>query len=223
MNQYTICISLEKSPRRDIFSKQAEEKQFAFQFFNAVTIENVRQGFVPNGCTLNLSDLKWTWSELHDPRRQNGPIMYSEIACAYSHIVVWQKALEADADFLVVFEDDVKLISGIESIEVPLQSDIFYISNRMPRNNLGEAFGYGCGTEGYVLTKSGIQKCLEIFKQLCMPIDLQLIAHAESQVIGNGNHICQFRRINDKEKYLKAFVSNQPHCYHPADATSQIS
>jgi hypothetical protein len=61
---------------------------------------------------------------------------------------------------------------------------MLYISDRMPRNSLGEAIGYrgGCGSEGYILSRAGIAKCLEIFTVLYMPLDLQLIAHQRSML-----------------------------------------
>src|SRR5262249_4744661 len=157
------------------------------------------------GCRLDITKLAWTLHERHDPRRQHAPLLFTEIACAYSQLGFLPAAdMHKDANYLIVFEDDAVML---------------YISNRMPRNSLGEAIGYiGSGTEGYILSRAGIAKCLEIFTVLYMPLDLQLQAHQRSM---HGLGLSQYRRALSDDLYLSAYVTPQPYCFHPiGDPTS---
>jgi len=54
------------------------------------------------GCRLDITKLAWTLHERHDPRRQHAPLLFTEIACAYSHICCWQEAKHKDANYLIL-------------------------------------------------------------------------------------------------------------------------
>jgi hypothetical protein len=214
------CIALQDSPRRETFARNAKEHSLQFEFFDAISIDNLRQGVAVNGCKIDLTDLNWTFHERRDPRRQHAPLMFAEIACAYSHITCWRRAKEASADYLVMFEDDAVICRSLRGMSVPSDADILYLSNRMPQNERGEACGYGCGAEGYILSHAGISKCLDIFSVLYMPIDLQLMAHQQSQILA-GHGITRYRRKLVSDAYLKAYVTPQPYCVHTENG-SQI-
>jgi hypothetical protein len=133
----------------------------------------------------------------------------------YSHIRCWRQAKHKNANYLIVFEDDAVMCRSFDDITMPPDVDMLYISNRMPRNSLGEAIGYrGSGTEGYILSRAGIAKCLEIFTVLYMPLDLQLIAHQRSM---HGLGLSQYRRALSDDLYLNACVAPQPYCFHPIE------
>lgn len=221
MKTLTLCISLAHSPRRDVFAAQAERHGIDFTFFDAITPDDLRCGFRIAGCTLDLTDLSWTAHDRDDPRHWRTPMLFTEIACAYSHIRVWQIAREHDVDRLVVFEDDAALLRGLDDLAMPASADLLYLGNRVPRTATGEASWPGCGTEGYVLTRAGIAKCLNIFSVLSMPIDLQLVAHQESQ-IRLDNPIARFRRDLPASAWLYAHVVASPVCLHPDDSVSTI-
>ena len=103
----------------------------------------------PHGCTRRPQDLRWTFHERRDPRRQAAPLLFTELACAYSHVACWQWALDSDLDAMVVFEDDAEIIRPLQEADVSGIFDLKYLSNRMPADTEGAACGYGCGTEGY--------------------------------------------------------------------------
>ena len=213
------CISLPNSTRRQTFASNAAKHSVAFEFLDAISADDLRQGATVEGCKIDLTDLGWTFHERADPRRQHAPLLFTEIGCAYSHIRCWQRAKERDADRLMVFEDDAVIFRGLEGIDVPADADMVYLSNRMPRNSRGEALGiHGSGAEGYLLLRSGIAKCLEIFSVLYMPVDLQLIAHQRS-IAGRG--LSRYRRLLERNSYLHAYVTSQPYCFHPREG-SQI-
>ena len=213
------CISLANSANRPGFASNASRYSLHFDFFDAVSVDDLKQGTTVEGCKIDLTNLAWTLHERADPRRQRAPLLFTEIGCAYSHILCWQRARQEDADYLVVFEDDAVMCRSLEDIAIPADADMLYISNRMPRNSAGEAVGYrGSGTEGYILSRAGIAKCLEIFSVLYMPLDLQLIAHQRSM---HGRGLSQYRRTLSDDLYLNAYVTPQPYCFHPV-GSSQV-
>lgn len=216
-----FCISLKEFPRRSSFLQAARNFGIPVEFFNAISVDDLRNGATVDGCSVDISNLSWTYHERSDPRRQSAPLTFTEIACAYSHLLCWQLGRQRDVDYLVIFEDDALICREFGNINAPADADIFYLSNRMPRNTNGEAAGYGCGSEGYILSRSGIKKCLDIFKILYMPVDLQLLAHQRSQFLF-GHGLTRYRRKIRQDLYLNAHVADQPFCYHPPQNTSQI-
>jgi LPS sulfotransferase NodH/GT2 family glycosyltransferase len=213
------CISLANSASRQAFAANASRYSVSFDFFDAVSADDLRQGKAVEGCKIDITNLAWTLHERGDPRRQRGPLLFTEIGCAYSHILCWQRAKQENADYLVVFEDDAVMCRSLEGVAIPPDADMLYVSNRMSRNARGEAVGYrGSGTEGYILSRAGIAKCLEIFSVLYMPLDLQLIAHQRSM---HGLGLSQYRRTLSDDLYLNAYVTPQPYCFHPT-GSSQV-
>ncbi|CAO3459625.1 hypothetical protein [Azospirillum largimobile] len=193
----------------------------SFEFFDAVSVEDLRKGFFIENVRVDVTDLRWTDFERHDPRRQNGPLMFTEIACAYSHIQCWRQARDRGLDYLVVFEDDAVPCRSFENISIPKDADLVYISDRMPQNSKGEAAGYGCGMEGYIISRTGIEKCLKIFEIVYMPIDLQILAHQRSQ-IAFGHSLAEYRRSLQDCQYISAHVTPTPYCLNSGQVKSQI-
>jgi len=214
-NSRVYCISLANSANRHRFASNASSYSVSFEFFDAVSVEDLRQGKAVEGCKIDTTNLAWTFHERADPRRQRAPLLFTEIGCAFSHILCWQRAKQEDADYVVVFEDDAVICRAFDDIAVPADADMLYISDRMPRNSIGEAVGYrGSGTEGYILSRAGIAKCLEIFSVLYMPVDLQLIAHQRSM---HGLGLSRYRRALPDHLYLNAYVTPEPYCLHPIE------
>jgi GR25 family glycosyltransferase involved in LPS biosynthesis len=208
-----VCISVKDSARRTEFYAVAEGHGMTFSFADAVTPEDIRAGRIPQGVKVDLSDLRWVFHERNDPRRQRAPLLFTELACAYSHLRCWQWALRNDLDFLVVFEDDAEIVRPFEESDFSGTFDFKYLSDRMPSDASGIACGYGCGTEGYVLSRNGVMKALKLFATLYMPIDLQLIAHSRGQ-IQHGHGLTAYRRTDLADCYLDARVSASPVCRH---------
>ena len=208
-----VCISVKDSERRKEFSSQAQARGVGFSFADAITPDDIRMGRIPPGVKIDLTDLRWTFHERNDPRRQRSPLLFTELGCAYSHIGCWQWAARGDIDFLVVFEDDVEILRPLEEADFSGAFDLKYLSNRMPSDAQGAACGYGCGTEGYLLSRSGIAKALKLLSTLYMPIDLQLIAHSRAQ-IEHGHGLTAYRREDLADYYLDARVTASPVCRH---------
>src|SRR5690349_11026123 len=105
MNFTVLCVSVKDSARREKFSSTAQRHGMPFSFVDAVTPDDVRMGRIPPGVKIDLSDLRWTFHEKNDPRRQQSPLLFTELACAYSHIGCWQLAARQPIDYLAMFED----------------------------------------------------------------------------------------------------------------------
>jgi GR25 family glycosyltransferase involved in LPS biosynthesis len=220
-NVAVFCISLKDSPRRPTFAASAAAHSVAFEFIDAIAPADLRQGAGIDGCRVDSTDLRWTYHERNDPRRQQAPLMFAEIGCAYSHMTCWRTGRARDLDYICVFEDDAVIGRNPNGIGIPDATDMLYLSDRMPHNERSEITGQGCGTEGYILSRAGILKCLEIFSVLYMPVDLQVMAHQACQ-IENGSGLCEYRRNIDSRYYLNARAATEPYCRHPDDGESQI-
>lgn len=206
-----FCISLRDSPRRAAFAASAAAHAVAFEFVDAISPADLRRGVVMEDCRIDITDLRWTRQEPIDPRRQQAPLLFAEIGCAYSHMTCWRIGKARDLDHICVFEDDAVICRGLRGLDMPDAADMLYLGERMPHNRRGEITGDGCGTEGYILSRAGIQKCLEIFRVLRMPIDLQLMAHL-SRGPGKAAGGCE----------LNTRVATRPYCRHPGHDDSQI-
>ena len=216
-----FCISLRDSPRRAAFAASAAAHAVAFEFVDAISPADLRRGVVMEDCRIDITDLRWTRQEPIDPRRQQAPLLFAEIGCAYSHMTCWRIGKARDLDHICVFEDDAVICRGLRGLDMPDAADMLYLGERMPRNRRGEIAGDGCGTEGYVLSRAGIRKCLEIFRVLHMPIDLQLVAHHSDDAMRAPRKFAP-RPDVDPACHLRARVARAPYCRHPEHDPSQM-
>lgn len=216
-----FCISLKESPRRATFAATAAAHSMPFEFIDAICPADLRRGATIEGCRVDITDLRWTHHERADPRRQQAPLAFSEIGCAYSHLTCWQLGKKRGLDHICVFEDDAAICRNPQGIDIPDAADMLYLGNRVPHNKDGEITGDGHGTEGYVLSRAGIRKCLEIFDVLYMPVDLQIMAHQWCN-IRRKSRISDYRRDIDSGCYLNARVATRPYCHHPDHNESQM-
>jgi GR25 family glycosyltransferase involved in LPS biosynthesis len=221
MNMAVLCISVPGSERRPVFASHALKHSLKFVFADAITPPDIRVGRIPPGYKVDLSDLRWTFHERFDPRRQTSPMLFTELAVTYSHISCWQWAVHANVDFLVVFEDDAEIVRPLSEEDFVQPYDLQYLSNRMPWDESGMAAGYGCGAEGYSVSRAGLFKLLKIFSVIYMPVDLQFIAHSKSQ-IACGHGLVEYRRKDMEEYYLDARVAPVPVCKHGSFASSIV-
>lgn len=136
-------------------------------------------------------------------------------ACLLSHILVIEKFLSSPSKYLIVLEDDFKIIKGLpktyNSIEAmfaeidqkPENVDILYLNDRYQYNNNYRIIG-GVGCEGYILTKHGAQKIYSFLKHGCSkPIDDKLSSHCQLQE--ESDHI--YRRNNKTDIITNCFKS----------------
>jgi GR25 family glycosyltransferase involved in LPS biosynthesis len=133
----------------------------------------------------------------------------------------WNIGKTRDMDYICVLEDDAIICRKLKGIDFPDAADLLYLGERVPHNGRGEIVGDGYGTEGYILSRARMLKCLEIFRVLYMPVDLQIMAH-QSHRINEWDRLFDYRRDIDSRYYLNARVAIRPYCRHPDYNESQI-
>jgi hypothetical protein len=129
----------------------------------------------------------------------------TEAGLSIASVRLWQHALDAGFDYLAVMEDDAKLLKPL-CMPVPKDADIVYFNDRSFRNGKGELWGTCCGTDGYLVTRQGLEKLLEIYQFLWMPVDLQLMPQVES-LRRYGHHLCAYHNAD--------FPSLKAYCLPP--------
>lgn len=196
-NLATFCISLKKSKeRRAQFKKHADDCKLDFKFFNAADYRGFEPGQYPTWVTVN--GIRADWHE---------PLTAGEVGCAVSHKLLYEIGLmhgddkQPTLDALVIFEDDAILKEPIKT-EIPVDADLVMLSNRWHHNHNNEVIGGSCGTEGYIITRSGMYKMLQILQNMDMPLDLIMIAHCQS-MIESKHGLCSVR--NELNPVLKIY------------------
>ena len=211
-NISTFCISLKDSKeRRKEFKKHAELNDLEFGFFSAIDYRGARPDQYPQWVSVN--GVRADWHE---------PLTPGEVGCAASHKALYELGLartEDDelVDALVIFEDDAIIVEPIRT-EIPLDADLVMLSNRWHHDHNNEVIGQSCGTEGYIITRSGMYKMLQILQFMDMPLDLIMIAHCQS-MIEHGHGLCFVR--NELNPVLKIYHKDVL-CIHNDSATTTI-
>lgn len=188
------CISLATSDskdRKEQFEKSANKHNLEFEFFPAIDARQWSYSDYPSW--VKHRGRRVDWYERLKP---------GEVGVAASHKVLFEEAWNNEIDALIVFEDDAVIVQSIDRLQVPKDADLLMLSNRWRHNRKGEAVGGSCGTEGYLITRKGIRKMLQIMQHVNMPLDLIMIAHCES-MIEDGHPLTTVR--NDLNPLLKIY------------------
>lgn len=96
MKNYVISLTTANERRTHIIHEFGREK-VPFDFFDAITpahVDALAQKF-----NVNIADANLTKGEL---------------ACLFSHICLWQKAIDENLDYIAIFEDDIYLGENAE-------------------------------------------------------------------------------------------------------------
>lgn len=180
--------------RRISFSKQATIIGQKFQWWDAVDGRSKCRDELE---AMTVRSVQWGNLGSHDTLQRPG-----ELALILSSIALWEHAYEQDFDHLVIMEDDAKILAPL-SIEIPNDADLVFFNDRSRRNQDGLTSGYVCGTDGYLATRTGIAKLLQIFKTIYMPLDLQMIAQMP-QMKDCKHHLAL--RFNKASPALKSYT-----------------
>jgi collagen beta-1,O-galactosyltransferase len=145
-----------------------------------------------DGAAIAPGDLDWLglfpWQIESANEWWNRPLKLGEIGCAVSHLLIWRRAAERNAQLTVVLEDDVALSAWIEhELEARLAAlqshdaawDLVYLGRWAlePEADtpVGDGLvrpGYSFCTFGYVLSAAGLAKLLEVgFERDIIPVD----------------------------------------------------
>lgn len=173
--QHNYVISLTNAHSRRAHIEQEFGKQgISFSFFDAITPDNMEETAKSLGIDISQS-----------------PLTRGEIACALSHITVWNLAKQKNLDYICIFEDDIYLGKNANLLlninYLPENTHILkletYQNDRLPKFFKTEKTILGrklfrlthrhVGMAGYILTKKGIDFLTEHIKIeiLEVPID----------------------------------------------------
>lgn len=175
------------------FDMQANAAGFAYRRFEA--IEGAEPGVqeITRGTKVSMG---------LDPLRSN------EIALGLSHRACWRNLLDSDYDCTIVFEDDVVLAPGFETVLrdgwIPKGADIVKLEafqsqstkvstrvfSSVGGRNLHRLRADHVGLAAYLVTRKGAEKLLHGVSEISAPIDI-LVFCAESPLF----HTCQIYQM----------------------------
>lgn len=161
MKNYVISLS-HKTDRQEHIRHEFGKQQIDFEFFDAVTPEQVP--LLAKQFNINIDNANLTMGEL---------------ACLFSHISLWQKCLDENLSHITIFEDDVYLGENLRSfltttawldttVDV-VKLEFFEPLVKMHKNALPvgdgrvlrELLEMHLGTAGYTLSKKACQQLLQ--------------------------------------------------------------
>ena len=163
-----------------MFKQRLDELDQTFEWWPAIDGRNINRAAMEA-----MTERRIVWDKFggNDALRRTG-----ELALTLSSIELWKHALAKGFKQIAITEDDTTLRSAI-IMPVPDDADLVFFNNRSFRNHIGLTWGGVCGTDGYVVTKKGMEKLLDIFETIFMPLDLQMLVQMESM------HQCQHHLI----------------------------
>ena len=199
------CISINTDEflnRRKRFKKTAIMHSWRVNFWDAVDCRNLQLEQYPFWVSKDRFD--------YNPERQNTASGFfsnkilspGEVGIWWSTKKLYEHAIKAKLDWLFVFEDDAMIVKP-NDIELQPDVDFIFFNSRNfhdSNNNLLTQHGM----EGYVISKQGIEKMLEVCSKTAgvdMPIDLFIGSQCKTVVMNRG---------------LNAFRENKPEfiCKH---------
>lgn len=176
MKNYVISLTTATDRRKHIineFGKQGID----FEFFDAIT---------PN---LNTTTCKNLGIDLTNNQRLSG----GEKACFLSHLCLWQKMIDEDIKYLVIFEDDIILSNDIKNFLNPnffkqsliwdiIKLETFFEKTHITNNLIhkqriiGRLKSPHMGAGAYIINKQGAIKLISHIKNIPTP-QLMAIDH----------------------------------------------
>ena len=106
--------------------------------------------------------------------RNNKESLIGEIGCYLGHKRCWEKILENKLENILILEDGIIFDEDIFDNNINRYNknyDIIFVNKEMKKN--GNML-YGYGLQGYILSKNGAKKLLNLCRTMIMPIDLQI-------------------------------------------------
>ena len=173
-------MSIEGDDRRMPFEQRLAELQQSFQWWDAIDGRGLSRSEMES---MTNRQVVWDKRGGNDALKRTG-----ELALTLSSIELWKDALAKGYERVAILEDDTTLRAAIV-MPVPNDADLVFFNNRSFRNHNGLTWGGVCGTDGYLVTRQGMEKLLNIFETIFMPLDLQMLVQMESM------HQCQHHLV----------------------------
>lgn len=199
--KHVFCISLEDGPRQEAFIQQAQKVGQEFAFWAGVDGRGKSREEMEE---LAGRPVIWDrWGMRDDLRRT------TELGLAIASVNLWQHAWDNDFPYVAIMEDDTMLKKAL-CLPVPEDADMVFFNDRSFRNAKGELWGMVCGTDGYLVTRQGLEKLLKIYETLYMPVDLQWVPQVES-LQRFGHFLCEYH--NESLPEVRAYAL-PPYVFH---------
>lgn len=106
--------------------------------------------------------------------RNNKEALIGEIGCYMGHKRCWEKIIKENLENILILEDGIIFDEDIFNDNINKYNknyDIIFVNKEMKRN--GNML-YGYGLQGYILSKNGAKKLLNLCRTMTIPIDLQI-------------------------------------------------
>lgn len=188
-----FCISLldqaRFEARRQFFQRNAKKYGWEVEFWPAVNGEIFKAEGYPN------------WLSSSHKVDNNEPFGAGAVGLLKTTKDIYEWAWEQELDMVVIFEDDA-VIHSSPTVEIPKDFDLVFFNNRVQGDKTG-LVKHGWGTDGYIISRRGIRKMLEIFDQVTADIDMLIMMYAKSL----ENYDYYVTRYRDRSK-------PQLDCYH---------
>lgn len=163
VNIYIISL-VRALDRREKIQKSLETFNHTYSFFDAVDGSNKP----------SIEELKLKY---------NSTLADNHAACAISHIMLLEQFLKSNDKYIIILEDDAKILkklptnvdeveSMFDDINNPDNIDLLYLHNRVRCSKTYKITG-GCGTESYICSRIGASKIINALNPLSL-IDIQL-------------------------------------------------
>ena len=165
-----FCISLlddaRFNERRKFFAQNANKFGWPFQFWPAVNGIRFRNEEYPRWIKRGLKA---------DIDEEFGA---GAVGLLMTVRELYQWALREEIELLVVLEDDA-VIHSRPVLDVPEEFDIVFFNNRIKGDIKGRV-KTGWGNDGYVISRSGMEKMLEIMEFVTADIDMLMMMYTKS-------------------------------------------
>ena len=208
-HNYVISLTTEQKRRKHI-TEEFGKQNIPFEFFDAITPELIEETAKKFNITFD--------------RSSKATLCDGEIACALSHIVLWNFVLENNLDYINIFEDDIYLGENAKELleidYIPKDTDILKLETLYGKIMLGSMYKIKCqrnifqlkykhtGMGGYTITAKGARYLLNKIqnRQLVLAIDTlifdKLLDQREYKVMQLYPAVCiQDLIINGESKF----------------------
>lgn len=188
----SLCISLlheeRFQDRRELFEKQARKCGWRFDYWPA--FDGTK--FLKDGFPYWLKDRN---------KAEAKPFSAGAVGLLTTTREILQWAAELKLEYVVIFEDDA-VIHAPPKFEVPEEFDIVFLNNRVQGDEQGRV-KHGWGTDGYVISRSGVEKMLDILEHVTADIDMLIMMYTKS--------------LEERDHYMTHYRDTskpQLECYH---------
>ncbi|OAU94496.1 LgtB [Moraxella catarrhalis] len=180
MKNYVISLTT-ASARRDHIIREFGKQGVDFEFFDAITPEQVPS--LAKTFHINI---------------ENSSLTQGELACLFSHVCLWQKAIDDNLDYIAIFEDDIYLGENADTFLnntdwIPQSCGLIKIEHFIDKLHLGRSVGtianraikplkeFNWGTAGYLINQEMIDELLSLLQTMQIldtPIDHLMFEYA---------------------------------------------